>query len=69
MSGITIVANGKPRACDAGASIADLLRTLDLSPALVLVEFNGAPLERERYDSVTLRDGDRLEIAQMVGGG
>ena len=69
MSAITIVANGKSRACQQEVSVGDFLRGLELLPALVLVEINGSPVERDRYDAVTLRDGDRIEIAHMVGGG
>jgi thiamine biosynthesis protein ThiS len=69
MSDIVIVANGKPRTAGAGTSIGDFLRKLDLAPAQAIVEYNGEPLERERFDQTPLRRGDRIEIAQMVGGG
>ena len=69
MSGIVVIANGAPRETTAGSTVSDFLRALALAPAQVLVEFNGEPLERERFAAVTLCDGDRLEIAQMVGGG
>jgi thiamine biosynthesis protein ThiS len=69
MSDIVVVANGKPRSADDGTSIGDFLRGLNLAPAQALVEYNGEPLERERFDKTSLRSGDRIEIAQMVGGG
>jgi len=69
VSGIVVIANGKPRAAEDGASVADFLRGLDLASAQVVVEYNGEPLERERFDRTPLRPGDRIEIAQMVGGG
>lgn len=69
MSGITVVANGKPRTAASGSTVADFLRALDLPAAQVIVEYNGEPLERARYDRTQLRAGDRIEIAQMVGGG
>jgi len=69
MSGIVVVANGKPRTADAGTSIGDFLRELNLAPAQAIVEYNGEPLERERFEQTSLRSGDRIEIAQMVGGG
>jgi len=33
------------------------------------VEHNGEIIERSAYESVTLREGDRVEIVRMVGGG
>lgn len=64
-----IVANGKDRLVPAGSSVADLLATLRLAPAQVLVERNGAPLARADFPTTLLLPGDTLEIAQMVGGG
>ena len=69
MSGVEFVANGKPRTASEGTSIADFLRGLNLAPAQAIVEYNGEPLDRERFDQTRLHPGDRLEIAQMVGGG
>jgi thiamine biosynthesis protein ThiS len=66
---ITFVANGKPRSAPSGATVYDFLRDLDLAPPQVVVEYNGEPLERESYSLTLLRIGDRIEIAQMVGGG
>ncbi len=60
--------NGKPRALRDGASVDDLLHELRLEPLQVVIEHNGEPLAREKF-CLTLQEGDRLEIAQMVGGG
>jgi sulfur carrier protein len=64
-----IVANGKKRAVRDGAMVSDLLQELKLEPLQVFIEHNGAPLEREDFGTTALREGDKLEIAQMVGGG
>jgi len=69
MSAVAFVANGRPRSAANGATIADILRELELAPAAVIVEYNGEPLARERFAATPLCDGDRIEIAQMVGGG
>ena len=66
---MNIFTNGKRRALEAGASVGDLLRSLGLDPLQVVVEHNGEPLARESFSTAALREGDRLEIAQMVGGG
>ena len=64
-----VTANGKKRTVSDGASINDLLSELRLSAERVVVEHNGKPLRREFFSQTTLQSGDRLEIAQMVGGG
>jgi thiamine biosynthesis protein ThiS len=69
MSAVTYSANGKRRSADAGTTVADLLAAAKLEPMQVFVEFNGEPLERERFGTTTLAEGDAIEIAQMVGGG
>lgn len=66
---MTVTANGKPRTVKDGASIDEFLHELDLAPDRVVVEHNGRPLRRESFKQTMLRTGDRLEIAQMVGGG
>ena len=64
-----VVANGKQREARDGATVTGLLEDLKLAPARVVVEHNGKPLGREAFDTTRLQAGDRLEIAQMVGGG
>jgi len=64
-----VVANGKPRTVDDGATIADLLTEIGWRPEWVVVEYNGEPLERARYPNVRLNAGDRLEIVRAVAGG
>jgi sulfur carrier protein ThiS len=33
------------------------------------VERNGEPVDRERYDRVSLEEGDRIVVARPVAGG
>jgi thiamine biosynthesis protein ThiS len=66
---VTFSANGKPRSAPQGTTVADLLAAAALEPLMVFVEYNGEPLERDRYANTTIAQDDRIEIAQMVGGG
>ena len=66
---MTFSANGKPRSAPPGTTIADLLADAELEALQVFIEYNGAPLERSRYATTAIKDGDRIEVAQMVGGG
>ena len=69
MSEIAIQLNGDPHKVEAGLSIADLVRTLDLDPAKVAVERNREIVPRSTLADVTVADGDELEIVHFVGGG
>jgi thiamine biosynthesis protein ThiS len=64
-----ITANGRPYEVDTGITVAAFIRSRDLDPRLVVVERNGEPVERSRYDLVELSDGDRLELVRAVAGG
>lgn len=66
---ISLIVNGEPRRAPAGSSITDLVRLLELDPAKVAVEHNGAIAPRARLAEFVLSDGDQLEIVHFVGGG
>jgi thiamine biosynthesis protein ThiS len=66
---VVIRLNGAPREIPAGGTVADLLRELNLPVPGVAVEVNRTVVPRDRHAETRLRDGDRVEIVQFVGGG
>ena len=66
---IVLQVNGKTVELDAPTPLLGYLEKLGVSPRAVAVEHNGEIIERVRYESVVLGDGDRVEIVRMVGGG
>ena len=66
---ITLVVNGKPRPLDGETGLVQFLDAHQIEPQLIAIEYNGLILDRDRYAEITLRDGDRLEIVHMIGGG
>lgn len=66
---IRVRLNGKDRDIEAGQTVQDLLIHLDLRPELVVVERNREILEKSRYGTVPVEDGDTLEFVHFVGGG
>lgn len=64
----TITVNGDSLSTPA-ATIADLVRQLELEPAKVAVERNGEIVPRSTLGEAPLNDGDALEIVHFVGGG
>lgn len=66
---IEVTVNGEARQVGASLTVTTLLQSLDLHPALVVVELNREILERDRYDEVEVVAGDSLELVHFVGGG
>jgi thiamine biosynthesis protein ThiS len=66
---IRVTANGAEIDVDDPVSVADFIRRRGLDPRYVVVERNGEPLERARYEDVRLESGDRLELVRAVAGG
>jgi sulfur carrier protein len=64
-----VTANGKPFDVKPGTTVAGFIRLRSLDPRFVVVERNGEPLERARYEEVALDEGDRLELVRAVAGG
>ena len=62
-----VIINGENRAGNFG-TIADLLKSEDLDPKLVVVELNGAIVPKDNYEK-PLKEGDAVEIVQFVAGG
>jgi thiazole synthase len=64
----SITLNGAPHR-SAAATIADLVRELELLPEKVAVERNGEIVPRSTLAEAVLGEGDVLEIVHFVGGG
>ena len=60
--------NGEERQTGA-ATIADLLRELDVERGRVAVEVNLEIVRKAEYDTRPVSDGDSIEIVNFVGGG
>ncbi|MEJ2410742.1 MAG: sulfur carrier protein ThiS [Novosphingobium sp.] len=66
---LLLTVNGETRRIASGASIADLVVSLDLDPKKVAVEHNAEIAPRSMLAAIALADGDVLEIVHFVGGG
>ena len=65
----TCLVNGRVHELEPGETVLRLLDRFGLAGRFALVERNGEPLERARYDRVVLTDGDVLVVARPVAGG
>jgi len=66
---MTILVNGQPREIEDGATVSKLLGELALTQPHVAVELNLDVVPRARHGDTLLREGDRLEVVTLVGGG
>jgi thiamine biosynthesis protein ThiS len=67
-----IVINGSDRSfpsLSASATIADLVRALDLKGDRVAIEHNGNIVRRQDWPSTPIHSGDKFEVVHFVGGG
>ena len=66
---LEITVNGERRDAPQGATVADLLRDLNLLAGRVAVERNLEILPRPQWPDTAIQPGDRYEIVHFVGGG
>ena len=64
-----LIINGQEREAPALAHLADFARRLELPGFGCAVELNGQVVRRADYPDRALREGDRLEVVRLVGGG
>lgn len=69
MNTITLQVNGESKLCPLHTTLPQFLENLGMNPRLVAVEYNGEILHRQFWESTTMKEGDRLEIVTIVGGG
>jgi sulfur carrier protein len=64
-----IIVNGQPREVETGSTVRSLLGELGVTQPHVAVELNLEVVPRAMHEGTVLRDGDRLEVVTLVGGG
>ncbi len=66
---ITLQINGEKRALPRVENVQELVAHLGIAQDRIAVELNRRIIRRADWISTPLRDGDRIEIVQFVGGG
>jgi len=66
---VKVVVNGSEVELDDGATVADLVRTLDVAAREIAVERNHALVRRRDHPTTVLAEGDVVEVVTLVGGG
>jgi thiamine biosynthesis protein ThiS len=66
---VTVTVNGRRQELEVGETVAGLLEQLGIAGRYALVERNGEPVERARYEDEQLAEGDMIVVARPVAGG
>ncbi len=66
---IRLEINGEVRCVPVSGNVRELLENLGIKPDRVAVELNRRIVKRQDWETTVVRDLDRLEIVQFVGGG
>jgi len=66
---ITLTVNGDAVTLESQTPVTEVITQLNYNPRLVAVEYNGEILHRQHWSETVIKDGDKLEIVTIVGGG
>ncbi len=61
--------NGREEIIDGEMTILSLLNSRGINPSMVVVEHNYEIPDKEKWDSILIKDGDNIEIVKFIGGG
>ncbi|MCI2803650.1 sulfur carrier protein ThiS [Staphylococcus pettenkoferi] len=63
------VINGDTFTFDSELSVHDVIQQLELDEKRVIVEHNEDLLKRDQYEQAIVKESDKLELLEVVGGG
>ena len=61
--------NGKKILIKSNYSILDVIKKYHLNNKKIAVEYNGKIIQKKNYKKKYLKNNDKLEIVQFIGGG
>jgi thiamine biosynthesis protein ThiS len=64
-----IILNGQAKSIPGGLTVEGLLQHLEITPGRVAVEINEEIVRKTTYGEVLVRERDRVEVVQFMGGG
>lgn len=66
---VMITVNGESVKIREGETLLELLEAQGFRLGVIAVEHNGKVIKRDAYGTITLQQGDKLEVVSFVGGG
>lgn len=64
-----VMINGADTILDKGISLIALLEKHTIEPLTVVIEYNGAIVDRKVWDTTIVQENDTIELIRIVGGG
>lgn len=61
--------NGDVFNFDEALTLSDLLQSLELDQERIIVEWNDTLVKNDQFSNILVRESDRLELLEFVGGG
>ncbi|WP_239751889.1 sulfur carrier protein ThiS [Mammaliicoccus sp. H-M34] len=61
--------NGDEFNFDEALTLSDLLQSLELDQERIIVEWNDTLIKNDQFSNILVRESDRLELLEFVGGG
>jgi len=61
--------NGKSENIETKLRLNELIRNKNLTPAAVVIEYNGSIILKEKWADILLNENDNIEIVSFVSGG
>lgn len=66
---MTIIVNGEARELIDGMTLSSLMSELDIKVKVMAAAINMQVVKKSDWDTMVLRDGDKVELLHFVGGG
>ncbi len=66
---MTITINGEKKEIKTEVNLGKLLENLSLPSERIAIELNKAVVRKKDWESITVKDADKIEIVHFVGGG
>ena len=66
---IQVFINGKKKMCNERNNLLELLKNLKISNNGIAIEINYTVIPKSQYKSTFIKNNDKIEIVQFIGGG
>ena len=66
---MTVIVNGKSKTFQESITLLGILKELDLVDKVMAAALNMEIIKQDNWDKQVLKDNDRLELLDFVGGG
>ena len=66
---IQVFINGKENSCWEKTSLTSLLKDLNIDNDGIAIEINYSVIPKSQYEDTIIKNNDKMEIVQFIGGG